>query len=568
LFPIDDATLDYLRLTGRPTAQVDLVEAYAKAQGLWADPARRVAYSETLSIDLDQVGASIAGPKRPQDRIDLDQARSSFHTGLDQAGLAPLTVASPLGDLTSGLVAIAAITSCTNTSNPRVMIAAGLVAKRAVERGLSVPGWVKTTLSPGSQVVTDYLDQAGLTEYLERLGFYLVGYGCVTCIGNSGPVVEAVHQAVEQGVVVTAVLSGNRNFEGRISPDVRMNYLASPPLVVAYALAGTMDIDLTRDPLGQDQDGRDIYLADIWPSDDQISQVVASCVRPEMFAQRYAEVFSGADQWRKLASPTGRRYAWPESSYIRRAPYFDQLSATPAPLGDIEAARILAILGDSVTTDHISPAGSIKPDSPAGRYLAEQGVAPRDFNSYGSRRGNHEVMVRGTFANLRLRNLMVPGTEGGFTRDFTQPSAPVTTIFEAAQSYLGHGVPLVVVAGQEYGSGSSRDWAAKGAALLGVRAVLAQSFERIHRSNLIGMGVLPLEFPPGQSGASWGLTGVETIAVRGLSGAGEHWPRTVEVVVDGQAHQAVLRVDTPTEQRYLRQGGILPAQARALAGLG
>ncbi|MCL2736675.1 MAG: aconitate hydratase AcnA [Propionibacteriaceae bacterium] len=566
LFPIDARTIEYLTMTGRPAEQIALVEAYAKAQGFWADPARRVVYSETLAIDLGDATPSIAGPKRPQDRIDLRESKPAFHKGLADMGATPVTVDSPLGELSSGLVAIAAITSCTNTSNPRVLIAAGLVAKKAVERGLSVKPWVKTTLSPGSQVVTDYLDKAGLTTYLDKLGFYLVGYGCVTCIGNSGPVVPEVKTAVEQGVVATAVLSGNRNFEGRISPEVRMNYLASPPLVVAYALAGTMDIDVYNEPLGADAQGQPVYMADIWPTEEEISQAVAGSVDADMFASRYAEVFTGAKKWADLSSAPSRQYAWPESTYIRRAPYFDAMEVTPAPVTDVDDARVLLMLGDSVTTDHISPAGNIKTDSPAGRYLASQGVAVADFNSYGSRRGNHEVMVRGTFANIRLRNLMVPGTEGGFTKDYTQADAPVVSVFDAAQAYAGQGTPLVIVAGKEYGSGSSRDWAAKGAALLGVRAVIAESYERIHRSNLVGMGILPLQFLPGESAQTWGLTGEETISVAGLTGS-ESLPRTVEVLVDGQPHQATLRVDTPTEERYIRHGGILPYQARALAGV-
>ncbi|MDR2929855.1 MAG: aconitate hydratase AcnA [Propionibacteriaceae bacterium] len=562
LFPIDEATTAYLTMTGRDPAQVELVEAYAKAQGMWG--ARQAQYSATIQFDLSEVRPAIAGPKRPQDRIDLSQAKSSLHDALSQIDSAQDRVPTELGDLSSGLVAIAAITSCTNTSNPAVMVAAGLVAKKAVELGLSVKPWVKTTLSPGSQVVTDYLNRAGLTSYLDALGFYLVGYGCVTCIGNSGPVVPAVKAGVDQGLVATAVLSGNRNFEGRISPDVRLNYLASPPLVVAYALAGTMDVDLTTDPLGVDAQGRDVLLADLWPSDEQVAAVMAQAVTTDMYRQRYAEVFTGSQRWAELDAGATSQYAWPESTYIRRAPYFDQLSRRAAPLRDIDQARILLLLGDSVTTDHISPAGSIKPDSPAGRYLADHKVAARDFNSYGSRRGNHEVMVRGTFANIRLRNLMLDGVEGGFTKDFTEPEAPVVPVFDAAQSYATAGTPLVVVAGAEYGSGSSRDWAAKGAALLGVRAVIAVSFERIHRSNLVGMGIVPLQFLPGESAKTWGLTGSEVITITGLTG--QHLPHQVQVMVDGVAHQAVVRVDTPTEERYLREGGILPFQARVLAG--
>ena len=566
LFPVDARTIDYLTMTGRDPAQVELVEAYAKAQGWWGQRGP-VAYSESMRIDLGEVVPSIAGPRRPQDRIDLANAADAFQKSLSEGGFTPVSVDSPLGELRSGLVAVAAITSCTNTSNPRVMIAAGLLAKKAVEAGLTVKPWVKTTLSPGSKVVTDYLAATGLAPYLEQLGFYLAGYGCMTCIGNAGPVIDEVKQATDQGLVATAVLSGNRNFEGRISPDIRFNYLASPPLVVAYALAGTMEVDLTSEPVGVGKGGEPVFLKDIWPSDDEIT-AAASAVNQEMFARRYAEVFSGSDRWQELSSPATSQYEWTDSTYIRRAPYFDQMGAQPAPLGDVRSARILLLLGDSVTTDHISPAGAIKPDSPAGLWLAGQGVAVADFNSYGSRRGNHEVMVRGTFANIRLRNLMVPGVEGGFTKDFTHPGAPLTTVFDAAQAYRAQGVPLVVVAGQEYGTGSSRDWAAKGSALLGVRAVLAQSFERIHRSNLIGMGILPLQFLDGESAASWGLTGAETISVEGLDNCGDGpLPRRVDVVVDSRRFQAVVRVDTPTEARYLRQGGILPYQVRVLAGV-
>ncbi|MCL2483030.1 MAG: aconitate hydratase AcnA [Propionibacteriaceae bacterium] len=564
LFPVDQRTLDFLRMTGRAPAQIELVEAYTKAQGLWGDPARRVVYSENLHIDLSEATSSIAGPKRPQDRIDLRQSQQAFRQAL---GDAVPSVDSPLGELKSGLVAVAAITSCTNTSNPRVMVAAGLVAKKAVEAGLSVKPWVKTTISPGSQVVTDYLDKAGLTPSLEALGFYLVGYGCVTCIGNTGPVVPEVKAAVDQGVVATAVLSGNRNFEGRISPEVRMNYLASPPLVVAYALAGTMDIDMATEPLGTGKDGQPVFLKDVWPDEDELTAAVNASVDASMFSKRYAEVFAGTPRWQGLSSPMTRQYAWPESTYIRRAPYFDSMKVAPVGVGDISAARILLMLGDSVTTDHISPAGSIKPDSPAGRYLSSLGVAVPDFNSYGSRRGNHEVMVRGTFANIRLRNLMIPGTEGGFTKDFTKADAPVVSVYDAAEAYARQATPLVVVAGKEYGSGSSRDWAAKGAALLGVRAVLAMSYERIHRSNLVGMGILPLQFLDGESAETWGLTGDETIQIEGLTGQEDKLPRTVDVVVGSTRHTVVLRVDTATEERYIRHGGVLPYQARVLAGV-
>ena len=565
LFPVDARTIEYLGLTGRSPDQCALIEAYAKAQGWWGT--RTVPYSETLSIDVGEVRPSIAGPARPQDRIELGSAKQVFRQSLASAGLAAASLPSPIGELASGLVAIAAITSCTNTSNPRVMIAAGLLAKRAVEKGLKVKPWVKTTLSPGSPVVTDYLGQAGLTPFLEKLGFYLAGYGCMTCIGNSGPVVDAVRHVTDQGVTATAVLSGNRNFEGRISPDVRMNFLASPPLVVAYAIAGTVDIDLTSEPLGTGTDGQPVYLSDVWPADDEISQVQAQCVSASMFSQRYGEVFAGSQRWQELAAVPTSQYDWPDSTYIHRAPFFDGVTAVPPGVADIHRARVLVMLGDSVTTDHISPAGLIKPDSPAGRYLRQQGVALPDFNSYGSRRGNHDVMVRGTFANIRLRNLMVPGVEGGFTRDFTQPAAPVVTIFEAAEAYAAQGIPLIVVAGREYGSGSSRDWAAKGAALLGVKAVIAQSYERIHRSNLVGMGILPLRFVEGESAATWGLTGSETIAIEGLGDGGEALPPYVDVIVGSQPHRAILQVDTPTEARYLRHGGILPFQARVMAGV-
>ena len=564
LFPIDDRTIDYLKMTGRDVHQINLVAAYAKAQGLWADPTCRVSYSEQLTIDLGEVRPGLAGPKRPQDHIDLADTVQAFHRGLAEANQTPVTVTSSLGELTSGLVGIAAITSCTNTSNPQVMIAAGLLAKNAVEKGLSTKAWVKTTLSPGSQVVMDYLDQAGLTPYLEKLGFYLVGFGCVTCIGNSGPIHEAVRQGVDQGVVAVAVLSGNRNFEGRISPDIRQNYLASPPLVIAFGLAGTIDIDLTTQPLGFDGQ-TPVFLKDIWPSNEQIAEVVSQVVHPQLFTQRYRTAFSGSKRWQELECLLTDNYQWPPSTYIQRAPFFKDLDRSPRPLQDIEAARILLMLSDFVTTDHISPAGSIKPDSAAGRYLADRQVAPKDFNSYGSRRGNHEVMMRGTFANIRLRNQMVHGTEGGFTLDFTKNPAPIVSVFEAAQSYARQDIPLIVVAGKEYGSGSSRDWAAKGTALLGVKAVLAESYERIHRSNLIGMGILPMQFLPGESAKTWGLTGDETITIVWASHL--NMSAQLDVLVDATPHQVILRVDTPTEVTYIRHGGILPYQARVLAGL-
>ncbi|MDR1265461.1 MAG: aconitate hydratase AcnA [Propionibacteriaceae bacterium] len=576
IFPIDAATIDYLRLTGRPSEQLELVEAYARAQGLWHDPEHEPAYSDYLELDLGQVRPSIAGPKRPQDRIELERAKAAFAQALpdyntDPARAVTVDLADGPVELLPGAVAVASITSCTNTSNPQVMVAAGLLARRAVAQGLRVKPWVKTTLAPGSQVVTDYLDAAGLTEPLARLGFALTGYGCMTCIGNTGPLVPQVAAAVDQdGLTVTAVLSGNRNFEGRISSQVQMNYLASPPLVVAYALAGTMDFDFATQPLGHDADGRPIFLADLWPDPREVETVVNQSIDPAMFARRYADVFAGDQRWQELPTPQGAVFAWDEAStYIRRAPYFDHLPATPAPLADISGARVLLKLGDSVTTDHISPAGSIKADSPAGRYLAERGVAPADFNSYGSRRGNHEVMVRGTFANIRLRNQLALGAEGGLTRDFTVADGPVTTVYEASLHYLAAGTPLIVLAGQEYGSGSSRDWAAKGTALLGVRAVIAQSFERIHRSNLLGLGVLPLQFPSGQSADSLGLTGQEVFAVNGLEALNQGVvPPTVQVVARADwgttEFDAIVRIDTPKEADYLRHGGILPYVLRSL----
>ncbi|MDR1213040.1 MAG: aconitate hydratase AcnA [Propionibacteriaceae bacterium] len=577
-FPIDRQTVDYLRLTARPDASVNLVEAYAKAQGLWHDPGHEPSYSARLSLDLAQVRPCLAGPKRPQDRIELDQASAAFTSVLPDYCADPTTRsqldlpgAGPV-ELGHGAVALAAITSCTNTSNPEVMVAAGLLARHATERGLTTQPWVKTTLAPGSQVVTDYLTGAGLTEPLNRLGFELVGYGCVTCIGNSGPLIPEVSRAVGQdGLAVVAVLSGNRNFEGRISPEVKLNYLASPPLVVAYALAGRMDFDFERQPLGLDPAGQAVFLRDIWPSASEIAQTMAGAISTSLYAQRYADVWAGDRRWQKLPVPNGQVFDWDESStYVRRAPYFDDLPDRPEPLTDLTQARVLLKLGDSVTTDHISPAGSIPPDSPAGRYLAEHGVQPQDFNSYGSRRGNHEVMVRGTFANIRLRNLLAPGTEGGWTRDFTRPGAPVTTVYQASLSYQAAGLPLVVLAGQDYGTGSSRDWAAKGARLLGVKAVLAQSFERIHRSNLIGMGVLPLQFLPGQSSDELGLTGTETIAVSGLTDLNQgRVPDTVQVRAEREDRvvefEVRLRIDTPQEADYLRHGGILPYVLRGLA---
>jgi aconitate hydratase len=614
IFPIDAETLTYLRLTGRPAEQVALVEAYAKEQGLWHEAGTAARYSEDLELDLSTVVPSLAGPKRPQDRVALTDAKNAFRAALgsyvqldsldeDIAGTfpasdpvaaeegngvytgratvpadepaaaagrpsAPVTVTLEDGTKTSidhGSVVIAAITSCTNTSNPSVMIGAALVAKKAVEAGLERKPWVKTTLAPGSKVVMDYYERAGLTPYLDKLGFNLVGYGCTTCIGNSGPLPEEISAAVAASdLAVVSVLSGNRNFEGRINPDTKMNYLASPPLVVAYALAGTMDIDLTTEPLGTGASGQPVYLADLWPSPAEISSIVQSAVAAEMFTRDYADVFAGDDRWRELEVPSGDTFAWePASTYVRRPPYFDGMPAAPEPVTDIHGARVLALLGDSVTTDHISPAGAIKTDSPAGEYLISHGVQRRDFNSYGSRRGNHEVMIRGTFGNIRLRNQLAPGTEGGVTVKL--PEGTQTSIYQASREYLEEGTPLLVLAGQEYGSGSSRDWAAKGTALLGVRAVLVRSFERIHRSNLIGMGVLPLQYRPGESAASLGLTGHEVFDVLGIEelNAGPV-PREVTVLADGREFRAVVRIDTPGEAEYYRHGGIMQYVLRSL----
>jgi len=586
IFPIDSATIEYLRLTGRPEEQLDLVEKYAKTQGLWHDPDRRLRFSEELTLDLSTVVPSIAGPKRPQDRIELANAKPAFrdalpaYTGADNGSFpasdpsenddtrATHQVGVTLEDgtettLDHGHVVIAAITSCTNTSNPYVMIGAALLAKRAVEKGLARKPWVKTTLAPGSKVVMDYYERAGLIPYLDKLGFNLVGYGCTTCIGNSGPLPPAISQAVnDNDLTVVSVLSGNRNFEGRINPDVKMNYLASPPLVVAYALAGTMDIDLDRDPLGTDNEGKPVYLADIWPSPDEVSRVVASSVAAEMFTADYADVFKGDDNWRGLDVPDGDTFLWVDSStYVRRPPYFDGMPAEPEPVTDIHGAKVLAKLGDSVTTDHISPAGAIKATAPAGLYLTEHGIERGDFNSYGSRRGNHEVMIRGTFANIRLRNQLAPGTEGGVTvKDGNEMS-----IYDASREYIDAGTPLIVLGGKEYGSGSSRDWAAKGTALLGVRAVLVESFERIHRSNLIGMGVLPLQFQPGESAASLGLTGQETYTIEGIAAINEGGvPDAVTVTADDKRFTAVVRIDTPGEADYYRHGGIMQYVLRSL----
>ncbi len=590
IFPVDQVALDYLAFTGRPAEQIALVEAYSKAQGLFHGPETPEAeYTDLLTLDLGSVEPSLAGPRRPQDRVALGGVKESFAAELEKmlalarpdegAAAPPRVAATHLGEsfeLSHGAVVIAAITSCTNTSNPSVMLAAGLLAKKAVERGLRSRPWVKTSLAPGSKVVTDYLREAGLTPYLETLRFHLVGYGCTTCIGNSGPLPPPVSKAIEEGqLVAVSVLSGNRNFEGRINAEVRANYLASPPLVVAYALAGRIDIDLTTEPLGTGSDGRPVYLREIWPSQAEIEAAVRSFLKPEMFVREYADVFHGDDAWRALPVPAGDTYAWEEdSTYVRRAPFFDELPLAPPPVADLAGARVLALFGDSITTDHISPAGAIKADSPAGRYLVGHGVPPAEFNSYGSRRGNHEVMVRGTFANIRLRNRLVPGVEGGFTRHL--PGGVTMSIYDAAEQYRQEGVPLVILAGKEYGSGSSRDWAAKGPRLLGVRVVVAESFERIHRSNLIGMGILPLEFPAGESAASLGLTGEEVFAVEGIAAgvaSGFAAGREVTVVArreDGSEVRfaARVRLDTPKEVDYYRHGGILQYVLRQLLQAG
>ncbi|MDT5315397.1 MAG: aconitate hydratase [Mycobacterium sp.] len=617
IFPIDSVTVDYLRLTGRTDEQLALVEAYAKAQGMWHDPDKEPKFSEYLELDLGDVVPSIAGPKRPQDRIQLSDAKSAFRkdihnyveeqmpvecTKLDEAvdesfpasdpvslsfaeedavdaspsaangaegrPSKPITVKSDeQGEfvLDHGAVVVAAITSCTNTSNPSVMLGAALLAKKAVDKGLTSKPWVKTSMAPGSQVVSDYYDKAGVWPYLEKLGFFLVGYGCTTCIGNTGPLPDAISKAInDNDLSVTAVLSGNRNFEGRISPDVKMNYLASPPLVIAYALAGTMDFDFETEPLGQDDDGNDVFLKDIWPSSQEISDVIASSIDRKMFTDSYADVFKGDERWRNLPTPEGKTFDWdPNSTYVRKPPYFDGMPAEPEPVTDISGARVLALLGDSVTTDHISPAGNIKAGTPAAQYLEEHGVDKKDYNSYGSRRGNHEVMIRGTFANIRLRNQLLDDVSGGYTRDFTQDGGPQAFIYDAAQNYAEQGIPLVVLGGKEYGSGSSRDWAAKGTSLLGVRAVITESFERIHRSNLIGMGVVPLQFPPGESAASLKLDGTEVFDISGIEALNEgSTPKTMHVTAtkeDGSKVEfdAVVRIDTPGEADYYRNGGIL-----------
>jgi len=618
IFPIDDETIDYLRFTGRNEEQLALVEAYAKEQGLWHNPKHEPEFSEYLELNLADVVPSIAGPKRPQDRIALSKAKSTFreqiptyvgddpdkkdYSRLDEVvdetfpasdpgalsnGHAddhkpvesaakhakgrvsnPVTVkCNELGEfvLDHGAVVIAAVTSCTNTSNPEVMLGAALLARNAVEKGLTSKPWVKTTMAPGSQVVSDYYEKAGVWPYLEKLGFYLVGYGCTTCIGNSGPLPEEISKAVnDNDLSVAAVLSGNRNFEGRINPDVKMNYLASPPLVVAYALAGTMDFDFDSEPLGQDNDGNDVFLKDIWPSQKDVSDTIASAINQEMFVKNYADVFKGDERWRNLPTPSGNTFEWDaDSTYVRKPPYFEGMPAEPEPVTDISGARVLALLGDSVTTDHISPAGSIKPGTPAAQYLDEHGVARKDYNSFGSRRGNHEVMIRGTFANIRLRNLLLDDVSGGYTRDFTQPGGPQAFIYDAAQNYAAKDIPLVVLGGKEYGSGSSRDWAAKGTRLLGVRAVITESFERIHRSNLIGMGVIPLQFPEGKTAESLGLDGTEVFDITGIEALNDgKTPKTVHVKAskDGKPaveFDAVVRIDTPGEADYYRNGGIL-----------
>jgi aconitate hydratase len=629
IFPIDSVTVDYLRLTGRSDEQLALVEAYAKEQGLWLDPTAEgytePVFSEYLELDLSTVVPSIAGPKRPQDRIELSEAKESFAsaildyvsdneaapfraalTNLDESVEETFPASDPIAaghdqdsdkpvahgsaspaqrphrvvdvtladgtttQLDHGHVVIASITSCTNTSNPSVMLAAALLAKKAVDKGLAAKPWVKTSMAPGSQVVTDYYEKAGLWPYLEKLGFHLVGYGCATCIGNSGPLADEISAAVnEHDLSVVSVLSGNRNFEGRINPDVKMNYLASPPLVIAYALAGTMDFDFEAEPLGTDAAGDPVFLADIWPSPEEVQATIDASIDRDMFTKDYADVFAGDERWRALETPEGDTFAWDaESTYVRKPPYFEGMGATPEPVADIAGARVLAKLGDSVTTDHISPAGAIKPDSPAGRYLAEHGVERRDFNSYGSRRGNHEVMIRGTFANIRLKNQLLDGVEGGFTFNFVKGAQD--TIYDAAQDYAAQGTPLVVLGGKEYGSGSSRDWAAKGTALLGVKAVITESFERIHRSNLIGMGVLPLQFPAGESAASLGLDGTETFDIQGITALNEgSTPSTVHVTAtkqDGSTVEfdAVVRIDTPGEADYYRNGGILQYVLRSL----
>ncbi|MDO4919780.1 aconitate hydratase AcnA [Kocuria sp.] len=624
IFPIDQVTLDYLKLTGRSEEQIALIEAYTKEQGMWHDPAKEVAYSEYLELDLSTVVPSISGPKRPQDRIELSRSKEQFredlvnyvvedetvevdtnvvesfpasdapsHDAATEQSPAdeprettaaelrqrvehPVEVKMPDGrdfEIDHGAVSIASITSCTNTSNPSVMMAAAVLARNATQRGLKAKPWVKTSIAPGSRVVTEYYEKSGLVPALEELGFYIVGYGCTTCIGNSGPLESEISQAIQDNdLAVTSVLSGNRNFEGRINPDVKMNYLASPPLVIAYALAGTMDFDFENEPLGQDSDGKDVFLKDIWPDPTEVQKIIDASMDTEMFDREYGTIFDGDERWQNLDTPTGDVFQWdPESTYVRKPPYFEGMSMETTPVEDITGARVLLKLGDSVTTDHISPAGSFKSDTPAGRYLTEHGVARKDFNSYGSRRGNHEVMIRGTFANIRIKNQLLDGVEGGFTRDFTQEGGPQAAVYDAAMNYQEAGVPLVVLGGKEYGSGSSRDWAAKGTSLLGVRAVIAQSYERIHRSNLIGMGVLPLQFPEGESADSLGLDGTETFSIEGVTALNEGTtPKTLKVTAskeDGSTVEfdAVLRIDTPGEADYYRNGGILQYVLRQIA---
>jgi aconitate hydratase len=573
IFPIDDETIRYLALTGRTPTQLELVEKYAKRVGLWHNPETTPRFSQSIELDLATVVPSLAGPKRPQDRIALSDSKSAFEKVLpsyfsdktSQESIAA-KVNGVATSVKNGDVVIASITSCTNTSNPSVMIGAALLAKKAVEKGLKSKPWVKTSLAPGSKVVTDYYDRAGLTTYMEQLGFNLVGYGCVTCIGNSGPLPVEISKAInENDLAVSAVLSGNRNFEGRISPDVKMNFLASPPLVVAYALAGTMDHDFATDAIGTDKDGKSVMLADIWPSAEEIQSVIDSSISSEMFAKDYASVFDGDHRWKSLDTPTGKVFEWDlKSTYVRKPPYFEGMPRNPDPVKDITGARVMAILGDSVTTDHISPAGNIKADSPAGAYLAENGIARLDFNSYGSRRGNHEVMIRGTFANIRLKNMLLDGVEGGFTRNFLRDGVQ-TTIYEASMEYQAAGVPLIILAGKEYGSGSSRDWAAKGTALLGVKAVIAESFERIHRSNLIGMGVIPLQFAPGVNAQTLGLTGEEVISISGIEALNTgSAPKTLKVTAGDKSFDAIVRIDTPGEADYYRHGGIMQYVLRSL----
>ncbi|MBV8489711.1 MAG: aconitate hydratase AcnA [Candidatus Eremiobacteraeota bacterium] len=592
MFPIDDRTLEYLRLTGRSAERIELVEAYAKAQGLFrTDDTPDPEFTELLTLDLSTVEPCVAGPRRPQDRVPLRDVKRSFGEAMeewlsarekangaisrfqDEGGGGTATIAATAKDVSDGAVVIAAITSCTNTSNPSVLVGAGLLAKNAVERGLQAQPWVKTSLAPGSKVVTDYLAKAGLQEYLDRLGFHLVGYGCTTCIGNSGPLPADVAETIaDQHLIVAAVLSGNRNFEGRIHPQVHANYLASPPLVVAYALAGRMDVDLTTEPLGTGKDGKPVYLRDVWPSDDEIERTIARCINDEMFKSRYSDVFRGDDNWAKLEVDASERYEWdPSSEYVKKPPYFDGMPAGPPALHDIHGARVLAVLGDSVTTDHISPAGNIAKTSPAAKYLMERGIEPKDFNSYGARRGNHEVMVRGTFANVRLRNHLVPGVEGGFTRHL--PTGEQMSIFDASEKYQAAGVPLMVLAGREYGSGSSRDWAAKGPYLLGIKAVLADSFERIHRSNLIGMGILPLEYVDRANRSTFGLTGEEIYDVTGIAGGIAPRMHATVRATDATTGKSIefkvrVRIDTPDEAEYYRHGGILQYVLRQLKARG